>query len=143
MRVILGYGNSLRGEDGFGVDVITELEKFDLPQTKLISVFQLTPEIVLELLCADEIVFVDACFSQTDNYSLACAINRQNGFNLTHHISPKMVMEMLNSLYKKYPKFQIHSMLSSNFDFIENEKKYMTNVRKVANYLFCDKYKAI
>lgn len=135
MRVILGYGNPLRGEDGFGVDVVSELEKFDLPYTKLMSAFQLTPEIVLELLEADEIVFVDACFSQIDNYSLACTINRQNGFNLTHHISPKMIIEMLNSLYKKYPKFQICSMLSSNFDFIKDEKKYRDSVQKVASYL--------
>ena len=42
MRVIIGYGNELRGEDAFGLDVIKELQKLSLKDTKLISVFQLT-----------------------------------------------------------------------------------------------------
>ncbi|OHE19195.1 MAG: hypothetical protein A2525_01060, partial [Sulfurimonas sp. RIFOXYD12_FULL_36_11] len=110
MRVIVGYGNVLRGEDAFGVDVIKKLQKFYLKNTKLISAFQLTPEIVLELLEADEIIFIDACSNAKNHYTLACSLSEQSRFNFSHHISPKTIIAMLESLYDKHPNFFIYSM---------------------------------
>ncbi|MDD5373194.1 MAG: hypothetical protein PHO62_07180 [Sulfurimonas sp.] len=124
MRVIIGYGNELRGEDAFGVAVIKEMQKFSLKDTKLISVFQLTPEIVLELLDADEIIFIDTCSDEKNHYSLSCSLSEQNGLNLSHHISPKTIIYMLKSLYNRHPNFFIYSMMSSSFDEITDLKKY-------------------
>ena len=111
MRVIVGYGNELRGEDAFGVDVIKKLQKFYLKNTKLISAFQLTPEIVLELLEADEIIFIDACNNEKNHYALACSLSEQSSFNLSHHISPKIIVSMLESLYKKRPNFFVYVLI--------------------------------
>jgi len=124
MRVIIGYGNELRGEDAFGVDVIKELQKLLLKETKLISVFQLTPEIVLELLDTDEIIFIDSYYSQENHYALACSLTEQNGLNLSHHISPKTIIYMLNGLYNRDPKFYIYSMMTNSFDEIMDLKRY-------------------
>ena len=134
-KVIIGYGNKLRGEDAFGVDVIKELEKLDLQDTKLISTFQLTPEIVLELLEAKEIIFIDANFSKDNHYVLACSIIEQNSLNLTHHISPKNIIAILNDVYNKYPKYQIYSMLTSSFDEILDNKKYNDSIKSICNFL--------
>ena len=130
MRVILGYGNELRGEDAFGVDVIKELEKHELKDTKLISTFQLTPEIVLELQDCKEIVFIDACYSIDNNYKLACIVEEENSSNLSHHITPKTIMAMLNGIYNKYPTFKIYSMLTNSFDKIFDNKKYISSIKK-------------
>ena len=127
-RIIVGYGNTLRGEDAFGVDVIKELEKVDLENTKLISTFQLTPELVLDLLDFDEIIFIDACYSPDNTYALACTVLKQNSTNLSHHISPDVVIAMLNNIYGKYPHFEIHSMLTNNFDEIIDKKIYKTTI---------------
>ena len=135
MRVIVGYGNELRGEDAFGIDVVEELEKYDLKDTKFITTFQLTPEMVLELLEASEIIFIDACYSLNDQYSLACSIMEQNSSNLTHQISPKIIISMLNNLYDKYPKYQIYSMLTDNFDKIVDKKRYKDAVQKSSHYI--------
>lgn len=135
MRCIVGYGNSLRGEDGFGVDVIEELEKFSLKSTKLISKIQLTPEIVLELLDADEIIFIDTCYDEKSEYKLACSISEQNNFSLTHHISPKTIIHILKNLYSKNPNFLIYSMTSNSFNTIKDLKKYKECVDAVAEIL--------
>ena len=135
MRVIVGYGNELRGEDAFGIDVVEELEKYELKDTKFITTFQLTPEMVLELLEASEIIFIDACYSLNDQYSLACSIMEQNSSNLTHQISPKIIISMLNNLYDKYPKYQIYSMLTDNFDKIVDKKRYKDAVQKSSHYI--------
>lgn len=135
MRVIIGYGNELRGEDAFGIDVIKELQKLSLKDTKLISAHQLTPETVLELLEAKEIVFIDTCYDEKNRYALACSLIEQNSLNLTHHISPKTIVYMLNALYGKKPKFFIYSMLSSDFDKIADIKKYKSSILHVIRYL--------
>ena len=140
MRVIVGYGNELRGEDAFGIDVIKELEKFHLKNTKLISAFQLTPEIVLELLEADEIIFIDACNNEKNHYALACSLSVQSRFNLSHHISPKTIVYMLESLYEKHPNFFIYSMMTDSFSKITEFKKYEECVDAVVKELLKNDY---
>jgi len=137
MRVIIGYGNSLRGEDAFGLDVIKELQKLSLKDTKLISAHQLTPEMTLELQEADEIIFIDTCHDEKNNYSLACSLAQQNNLNLSHHISPKTIIQMLNTLYGNHPDFYIYSMMSSSFDEIMDLKKYRECVNVVSKHLKC------
>jgi hydrogenase maturation protease len=137
MRVIIGYGNSLRGEDAFGLDVIKELQRLSLKDTKLISGHQLIPEIVLELLDANEIIFIDTCYDEKNNYSLACSLTQQNNLNLSHHISPKTIIQMLNTLYGNHPDFFIYSMMSSSFDEIMDLKKYRECVDVVSKHLEC------
>lgn len=135
MRIIVGYGNELRGEDAFGVDAIKELKKFHLKNTKLISAFQLTPEIVLELLEADEIIFIDACSNEKNHYALACSLSVQSHFNLSHHISPRTIIAMLESLYEKHPNFFIYSMMTKSFDNIKNENIYKMRIEQIVHHI--------
>lgn len=134
MRVIIGYGNNLRGEDGFGVDVIDELQNHILKDTLLIKTFQLTPELVLELLNADEIIFIDACFSYAHNYKLACSLIKGKS-NLSHYISPQLLMELLKSIYMIAPNYYIYSMLTNNFDEIVDEILYDNAIKDIVKYL--------
>lgn len=134
-RVVVGFGNDLRGEDGFGVEVIKELEKQQLQDTKLISTFQLTPELALELKEFDEIIFVDAAHSENHHYALACNLESKNSINLSHHISIKMIMTILNTLYEVFPKHLVYSMLSSSYDFIFDEEKYKKNIVETAKQI--------
>lgn len=135
MRAIIGYGNELRGEDAFGLDVIKELQKLSLKDTKLISAHQLTPEIVLELQEADEIIFIDTCLDEKNPYALACSLSRQSGLNLSHHISPKTIIYMLKSLYARLPDFYIYSMMSNSFERITDNRRYKERVSMTAEHI--------
>ena len=135
MRAIIGYGNEIRGEDAFGIDVVKELQKIELKDTKLILLHQLTPEIVLELFDADEIVFIDTLYDEKNHYTLECSLKEQNNLNLSHHISPKTIIYMLSTLYGKKPKFFIYSITSSNFNTIKDKKVYKKCVNTLVHYL--------
>jgi len=136
MKVVIGYGNELRGEDAFGIDVIKELKKFKPKETKLLSSHQLTPELVLDLLEADEVIFVDVCYEEKNCYELACSTTRQKNLNISHQIYPSTIMQMLKSLYEKTPAFSIYSMQSNSFEKILDIKKYKENLKKVTKYIF-------
>lgn len=135
MRAIIGYGNTLRGEDAFGIDVISELKKYDIKSTKLISTVALTPELVLELLHVNEIIFVDACYDEINHYALACSTALQHNANLSHQLSPQIIIAMLSNLYHKHPKIQIYSMLTNSFENIQNTQRYHLAIQRITKHL--------
>lgn len=135
MRIIVGYGNELRGEDAFGIDVIKQLKSQTLKNTKLISTFQLTPELCLDLIEAKEVIFIDACYSNSNHYELACSLESINTQNLSHHMDIKLIIKMLNELYSCYPKYEVYSMITNSFEKIKNESKYKRCITKIAIHL--------
>ena len=134
--MIIGYGNTLRGEDGFGCDVIKKLENYDLKDTKLISTFQLTPELCLDLLEVSEIIFIDACYLENEkyHYHLGCSIKEEN-INLSHHISPKMIIKLLEGIYSKKPQYSIFGMFTNNFVQIHQINKYNESVDRICDFI--------
>ena len=138
MTIIIGYGNKLRGEDSFGLEVIKKLKKEKLKNTQLLSLFQLTPELCLDLLDASEIIFIDAQFSNTEHYSLSSNIEVNNSMNLSHHISYRTIIDMLNTLYDRYPKYQVYSMCTNSFEKIDDIKTFYTVVNQVTSYLIAN-----
>jgi len=134
MRVIIGYGNTLRGEDGFGVDVIEKLQNYNLVDTKLISTFQLTPELCLELLEANEIIFVDAAYGE-DRYKLGCNLTKTTHTTLSHHITPKVIVSILKDVYFLKFNYIIYSMFTDCFDNIDNSIKYQECIDFTVEYI--------
>ena len=134
MKVIIGYGNSLRGEDGFGIEVIEKLRTFSDLQIKLITVYSLTPELSLELLDADEIIFIDACYDAEHSYVFACSLLRQIP-KFSHHMEPQLLISILKNLYDRDIDFSIYSMLTNNFDTIFDLSAYTKSIDDLAYYL--------
>jgi hydrogenase maturation protease len=135
MRIIVGYGNELRGEDAFGGDVIKELEKKSLQESKLISTFLLTPELLLELFEADEIIFIDAAYSEQNQYALASLLLTESESNLSYNLTPQSLMQMLKSLYDLTPKYLVYSLLTNSFERIGDQVLYKGAVLKVVQDL--------
>lgn len=135
MRFVIGYGNELRGEDGFGIEVVKQLEKHSLNDTKLISCFQLTPELCLKLLDAKKIIFVDAAYSSQFHYAMACSLEGEITSSLSHHIGFKTIVSILKDLYGKTPEYEVYSLLTDSFDNIEDKKLYTKQIEQTVKFL--------
>src|SRR5262245_41264787 len=61
--LVIGYGNTLRGEDGIGPAVAEEVAARGLPGVRVIVAHQLTPELAADIADARLVVFVDAAVS--------------------------------------------------------------------------------
>jgi hydrogenase maturation protease len=59
--VVIGYGNTLRGDDGAGPEVVEAVAALELTGVQALAVPQLTPELAAVLAEAHLAVFVDAC----------------------------------------------------------------------------------
>ena len=58
-RLIIGYGNDLRSDDGAGIRAATMIAARDLA-ARVIACQQLTPELVDDIAAAAQVVFIDA-----------------------------------------------------------------------------------
>ncbi|QDF30157.1 hydrogenase maturation protease [Halarcobacter anaerophilus] len=136
MQIIIGFGNELRGEDSFGIEVLKKLQNSNLSNTKFISTLQLTPELCLELKEAENIIFIDAAYSLDESYTLSCSLKQTNFSNsVSHHLSIEVILTMLEKLYDKKIAFEIFSMQTKNFDKIVNKKRYEEAVKKTVNFI--------
>ncbi len=136
MTTIVGFGNSLRGDDSFGIDCIKALKKeIKSNKVNLFTKQQLLPELCLDLLDSKKIVFIDASYDEEKDYILACKLKQQTINALTHHISPHTIIYTMKNLFYKEFEYEIYSMYCNSFDKIKDEKKYKECVESVVSFL--------
>jgi hydrogenase maturation protease len=58
--LVIGYGNSLRSDDGAGCRVSDIVASWDLPYVRSLTVHQLTPELAEPISQSELVIFIDA-----------------------------------------------------------------------------------
>jgi hydrogenase maturation protease len=66
--LVIGYGNTLRGDDGVGPRVAEAIEKLNLPGVRTLICQQLSPEHADPVSRAHTVVFVDAIVNTGDKW---------------------------------------------------------------------------
>jgi len=64
--LVIGYGNSLRSDDGAGCRVSDIVASWELPSVRSLTVHQLTPELAEPIAQAELAIFIDACVNSND-----------------------------------------------------------------------------
>jgi len=91
--LLIGIGNPSRGDDAIGPLAIERLEKLGLPETELLTDFQLQVEHALDLVGRREIVFIDAAVSGTEPFSFRPVAPAVDASATTHALSPAAVLD--------------------------------------------------
>ena len=68
--LVIGYGNTLRGDDGVGPRVAEAVEKLNLPGMRTLTCQQLSPEYADPVSRAHTVVFVDAEIVQGSEFKV-------------------------------------------------------------------------
>jgi hydrogenase maturation protease len=116
MVLIIGYGNELMGNDGFGVYTLTLLRSLlKGDEIEFIESHQLTPEMALLISKASEVIFIDASFGE-DEFVIATPLPK-NISNLTtlHNLTPTSLLYICENLYGIAPKYSIFSVMFNKF----------------------------
>ena len=104
--LVIGYGNTLRTDDGLGRHAAERLAVDPrLDGVKVIGRHQLTPELALDVGSAALVVFVDASHGTPAG---AIRIERmeptgRNGMGWSHHLSPSSLVDLASELYGAAP----------------------------------------
>jgi hydrogenase maturation protease len=134
-KLIIGYGNPQRQDDGASWNVIQKsATRFGLHLSNYNDDFynllghnpdfffclQLTPEIIDILKDYNEIVFIDTCVGERRDHLEVMQIEAQSTFStLTHHMSPQFLLSILFSTYHASPKTYLLTIAGSEFMYSE------------------------
>lgn len=118
--VVIGYGNTLRGDDGAGQQVANLVQQWDLPQVRSYPVHQLTPELAAEIATAQMAIFVDA-YSESSTVQVHPLTDEvvETTNRLGHTSNPRSLLNLAKTLYGAAPAAWWVLIPAINFDFGE------------------------
>ncbi len=115
--LVIGYGNTLRNDDGVGQAVVELVKAWNLPNVQVLAVHQLTPELAEPLSQADLAIFVDAYAAdfgeEVQVYPLKPA---SSGWTMGHTSAPKGLLAIALALYNYYPQAWLVAIPGQNFE---------------------------
>ncbi len=105
--LLIGYGNTVRGDDSIGPRVAESLlEELVEPRLEILVLASLTPELAERLSQVDSVCFVDATLTQApgviEHRNLAPEPNPD--LAQLHFLSPETLLTMTERLYGRSPR---------------------------------------
>lgn len=102
--LVIGYGNSLRSDDGIGLEVARIVADWGLPQVRSLALPQLTPELAAELALVDLVVFVDAYAADVRDRIEILTLEPSGSIGIRSHFSdPRALLSLTQELFGKRP----------------------------------------
>lgn len=110
--LIIGYGNTLRNDDGVGQIIAKRLEELRLNNIESIYQHQLTPELVERMKDFYKVVFIDASLDRAAPFHDQTEVNLINlpRFNIDnsqdygHYCNPEHLLYLTELIYQKNPQ---------------------------------------
>ncbi len=118
--LVVGYGNTLRGDDGVGYWVAEQVAAWNLPEVTTIACHQLTPELAANLAECDRVIFVDATLPGTQTEVKWRSLSPSDTTTLDAHRSdPAELLRLAVQLYDAAPSAQHLLLPTAEMDFSE------------------------
>ncbi len=102
--LVIGYGNTLRRDDGVGPKVAEAVEAQKLPGVRVIVCHQLTPELAAPVSQARAVVFVDADAKSKGGVELREIEAGDAGQILAHATDPHSLLALAKKIFGRSPK---------------------------------------
>lgn len=99
--LVIGIGNTLRGDDGAGVVATLEAGRRWPDRLEVITVHQLVPELAERIRGATRVVFVDASTTASD--AIVTALDPDEAPSATHTWSPRTLLGLARRAYGTAP----------------------------------------
>ncbi len=116
--VIIGYGNTLRGDDALGWHAAQRLSEHNADGLVVEVRHQLTPELAEVISRARAVAFLDARLGGDPGVVQVTAVEPSavSGDSLTHHLTPGTLLALSQTLYGTCPPAVIFSISAENFE---------------------------
>ena len=120
--LVIGYGNSLRSDDGAGQKIAEQIAEWQLPQVRSLARHQLTPELAADIAQADLVIFIDAVATNPE-HPLSVQIQPLQPADelniLGHSSNPRSLIALTQTVYGKVVSAYWILIPAVNFDFGE------------------------
>ena len=101
--LVIGYGNSLRGDDAVGPRVAQALEELRLPGISVLSCDLLAPELADPIAKAQKVAFVDASVEPMSSVRLRPLSPADSSQILAHAADPRTLLALARDVFGHAP----------------------------------------
>jgi hydrogenase maturation protease len=118
--LVIGYGNTLAGDDGVGCLVADTLACRPWRDgVQIVTAYQLYPEMAEQISTVERLIFVDARVDGVpgDIHEEAVVSPTADSQAFTHHLTPSQLLWMAQTLYGRSPESaRLVTITGQNFD---------------------------
>jgi len=117
--LVIGYGNTLRGDDGAGVRA-AEHVAVRHPEVRCVCLHQLVPELAEQIADCETVFFIDAQENISQSSARLITPGQEADQPRTHFLSPESLLTLSLQLYRHIPfKAYVIGIPASQFEFSE------------------------
>jgi hydrogenase maturation protease len=102
--LVIGYGNSLRRDDGVGPRVADAIEELQLPGVRTLNCQLLTPEFADPIARARRVIFVDAAVDKTDGVHFRQLEPGETSQLMAHAADPRTLLALARDVFGRAPE---------------------------------------
>jgi hydrogenase maturation protease len=118
--LVIGYGNTLRSDDGVGQRVAVAVASWELPGLETIVVHQLSPELAEPLASAELVIFVDALpVESSTDVEVTALVAANSGVALAHASDPRALLSLTRAVYGQEPRAWLLTVPAVDFSLGE------------------------
>ncbi len=118
--LVIGYGNTLRSDDGVGPKVAEAVSELNLQEVRCIACHQLTPELAQRISIAREVIFVDAAIDGRPRLKMRHLEPAPTGQIMTHAADPRTLLALARDVFGHCPPAWWLTIPIQNLEFGEN-----------------------
>jgi len=114
--LVIGYGNPLRGDDGFGSLAAGYVEKRQIPGVEVIVSHQLNPELAALLSISSHAIFLDAVAGDQPGTLRATPVEHCDlSSSGMHHFEPGSLLALAQAIYGQAPPATLITATARSF----------------------------
>ena len=117
--LVIGYGNTLRGDDGLGPRVAEAVAALNLPGVQTLICPLLTPELAAPISLAQTVIFVDAAVDATNEVQLRRLTPNDTSQLMAHAADPRTMLALARDVFGHAPKAWWLTIPATNLGFSE------------------------
>ncbi len=102
--LIIGYGNTLRSDDGVGPRVAEAVVALNLPNVQTLACALLTPELADPIARAGAVIFVDAAVDAPREVQLRPLAPAESSQVMAHAADPRTLLALARDVFGRTPR---------------------------------------
>ena len=115
--LVIGYGNTLRSDDGVGVWVADRIAALHLPNVDVKTCHQLFPELAADILPYDTVIMVDASAHGEPMAVRKSLPLPEHLSSSNHNISPEILQHLAHEVYGATVNIHVYTVRGESFEF--------------------------
>ena len=117
--LVIGYGNTLRGDDGVGPRVAEAVGSLRLPGVRTLVCQQLSPELAAPISLSETVIFVDAAIDAPGEVRLRPLEPGHSTQLMAHAADPRTMLALARDVFGHAPKARWLTIPAVNLEFGE------------------------